>query len=80
MARHLPSTRGMRWAYLFGLLLAFSLPKQVECGYPGGKCETRSAFNLVCHEYQIEPLGFYALEKLAGHDVGFAYSSNESCR
>ena len=37
-------------------------------------------FHLVCHEYQIEPLGFYALEKLAGHDVGFAYSTTEHCK
>jgi hypothetical protein len=70
----------MRWAYVFGLAVAFLLPKQVECGFPGGRCETRSSLGLVCHRYEVEPLGFYALEKVAGHDVGFAYSHDETCR
>ena len=79
MARSLPSTRGMRVAYLLGLVLAFCLPKRVECGIPDRRCEQRSSIGLVCNPYEVEPLGFYALEKLAGKDVGFAYSHDEDC-
>ncbi|HRC58042.1 MAG: hypothetical protein IPI49_00450 [Myxococcales bacterium] len=80
MARQL-STRGMRWAYLFGLLLAFFLPKRVDCGYPdAGPCERRLELGLVCHDYEVEPWGFYALERLATRDIGFAYSHDEDCR
>lgn len=79
MARSAPSTRGMRWAYLFGLILAFLLPKRVECGVPERKCERRSSIGLVCQAYEVEPWGFYALEKLAHKNVGFAYSHDEDC-
>ena len=30
--------------------------------------------------YELEPFGFYLIEKLAGADVGFAYSSGDDCR
>ncbi len=80
MPRPMPSTRGMRWAYLLGLLIAFLMPRKVECDFPGGKCEKRTTLGLVCQRYEVEPLGFYAMEKVAGHDVGFAYSHDETCR
>ena len=80
MARQL-STRGMRWAYLFGLLLAFFLPKRVDCGYPdAGPCEQRAELGLYCHPYEVEPWGFYAIERLTSRDVGFAYQREEECR
>ncbi len=72
---------GRRWAFLFGVLLALSLPKKVECGFPGGACEhagTRPRER--CTDYEIEPFGFYLLELVVGRDVGFAYSHDSDCR
>jgi hypothetical protein len=73
------STRGMRWAYLFGISLAFFLPKRVDCGRPGVQCNRPSSLGLVCHDYEVEPWGFYGLEQLLDKDVGFAYSRDEEC-
>lgn len=70
----------MRWAYVFGFLLAFLLPKRVDCGRPGVQCDHRGSLGLRCHEYEIEPWGFYGLEKLFDREVGFAYSHDEECR
>jgi hypothetical protein len=69
----------MRWAYAFGLCLAFLLPKRVECGVPETRCARRSSLGLLCTAYEVEPWGFYAIEKLAGKNVGFAYSHDEDC-
>lgn len=75
------STRGMRWAFFFGALLAFFLPRRVDCGYPDAPpCEQRAELGLSCHLYELEPWGFYALERLAHRDVGFAYARREECR
>jgi len=74
------SSRGKQLAFLFGLLIVIALPKQVECGYPGGECARPGSFRRTCTAWEVEPFGFYLLEKLAGRDVGFAYSSGEECR
>lgn len=72
------TSNGRRIAFVIGALIAFALPKQVECGYPGGTCE-RVVDRRLCHAYEVEPWGFYLLENLVGHDVGFAYASGDDC-
>lgn len=74
------TARGKQLGVLFGLLVVFAMPKHVECGYPGGECATKGSFHRTCRTYEVEPFGFYLIEKLAGTDVGFAYSSGEDCR
>jgi hypothetical protein len=73
------STRGMRWAYAFGLTVALLLPKRVDCGVPDVRCDRRSALGLLCHAYELEPWGLYGLELVMHRDVGFAYSRGEEC-
>ena len=68
------TSSGKRWAFLIGVLLAFALPKRVECGFPGATCAITRGKE-VCTRYEIEPWGFYLLENVLGRDVGFAYSS-----
>ena len=75
------TTRGRRIAFVVAALIAFALPKRVECGYPSGTCQhTGSQHGEVCTPYEIEPWGFYLIELVAGRDVGFAYTSGEDCR
>jgi hypothetical protein len=70
----------MRWAYLTGLVVAFLLPKRIDCSAPGERCTRRTPMGLVCTRYEIEPWGLYVAELAVGHDVGFAYSRQEDCR
>jgi len=74
------SSRGKRLGILFGFLIVLAIPKHVECGYPDGKCAHKGSFNRTCTSWELEPLGFFLLEKLAKADVGFTYSSGEACR
>lgn len=75
------TTSGRRWAALFGVLLAFALPKHVECGYAGAsECRHEGGWRMMCTSYEVEPFGFYLLELAFKRDVGFAYSSGEDCR
>jgi len=74
------STRGKRVAALVALVVAFALPKHVECGFPGGKCSREASFHRTCTYWETEPFGFYLIESLVGNDVGFAYTSGEDCR
>ena len=74
------TTRGKRITALFAVLIALALPKHVDCGYPDGTCGQLGALKLMCTPYEIEPLGFFVVEKLLGRDVGFAYTSGERCR
>jgi hypothetical protein len=68
------TSSGRRWAFLFGVLVAFALPKKIERGqHPG---DLRS----VCTEYDVEPWGFSLLEQVVGRPVGFTYSTGEDCR
>jgi len=72
------SSSGRRIAGLIGMLIAFMLPKRVDCGYPGGTCD-RIVDHRTCHAYELEPFGFYLLESVFGRDIGFAYSSGDDC-
>lgn len=72
------SSNGRRIAGLIGILIAFALPKRVECGYPGGTCE-RLVEHRTCRWYEIEPFGFFLLENVFDRDIGFAYSSGDDC-
>jgi len=74
------TARGKQLAFLFGLVIVFAIPKHVECGYPGADCSRKGTFHRVCKSWELEPFGFFLIEKLAGTDVGFAYSSGEDCR
>ncbi|MDB4959572.1 MAG: hypothetical protein JWO36_7141 [Myxococcales bacterium] len=74
------TSSGRRWAFLFGLVVAFALPKKVECGYAGNTCQHTNGLREQCTDYEVEPWGFSLIEQLVGRDVGFAYSSGEDCR
>ncbi len=73
------TSRGKRITALIALIIAFLLPKDVECGYPGGQCGRIGMLHQVCKDHELEPLGFYLLERLLDRDVGFAYRSAEEC-
>jgi hypothetical protein len=71
----------MRWAFLFGVVLALALPKRVECGYPGAEdCRRQGKWRTMCTAYELEPFGIYLLELAFRRDIGFAYSTDEDCR
>jgi hypothetical protein len=72
------TSNGRRIAGLIGVVIAFALPKQVECGYPGATCE-RIVDRRACHSYEVEPFGFYLLENVFGRNIGFAYSTGDDC-
>jgi len=73
------TSRGKHIAFVVAIVILFFLPKNVECGYPDGQCGHFGMFKQVCKSWELEPLGLYAIEKLAGRNVGFAYSSGEDC-
>lgn len=72
------TSSGRRIAFLIGVVIAFMLPKKVECGYPGATCGALVDHRW-CKEYEMEPWGFYLLEHLVGSNVGFAYSHDKDC-
>lgn len=76
------TSNGKKWAAIFGIVLALSLPKTVECGFPGGYCAVWGGPNhkMVCKFEELEPLGIYLIERVAGKNVGFAYSTTTECR
>ena len=63
------TSSGRRWAFLLGLVIAFALPKRVE-----------HATIARCTRYEVEPFGFYLIERAVGRGVGFAYESGDECR
>jgi len=73
------TSSGRRIAFLIGVLIAFMLPKRVECGYPGAAACGRVVDGRRCTGYQVEPWGFYLIEVLARTNVGFAYETGEDC-
>jgi hypothetical protein len=73
------TSSGRTIAALLGIVIAFMLPKRVECGFPGGDCG-RVVGGERCVAYELEPWGFYLIETLAKRDVGFAYKREEECR
>ena len=74
------TSNGRRIAFLIGIVIAFMLPKKVECGYSGATGCGTFIDGRRCTPYDIEPWGFSLIEHLAGTNVGFAYSSGEDCR
>lgn len=72
------TSNGRRLAGLIAIVIAFMLPKHVDCGYPGGRCD-RIVDHRTCRPYEVEPFGFYLLENLFGRDLGFSYSSGDDC-
>ncbi len=74
------TSRGKVVSFLFALGILGFLPKHVECGFPGGTCGHDAILRRYCTPYEVEPLVFYVLEKLAERDVGFAYKNGETCR
>jgi len=74
------TSRGKTIAGVIALIILFFLPKHVECGYPDGRCGHQGMFRQQCKPYEVEPLGLFALEKLAKRDIGFAYATGEDCR
>jgi hypothetical protein len=73
------TSSGRQLAFLIAVLIAFAIPKRVECGFPGAACTVRHGKE-VCTPYEVEPWGFYLLENVLGRDIGFAYTSGEECR
>jgi hypothetical protein len=74
------TSRGKTIAGFVALIILFLLPKRVECGFPDGRCGHQGMFRQQCKEYELEPLGLYAIELLAHRAVGFAYKRAEDCR
>jgi len=73
------TSRGKRIATVVALIVLFFLPKHTECGYPDAVCGHDAILHQYCRYYEVEPVGFWAIEKLLHRDVGFAYSSGETC-
>lgn len=72
------TTRGTRWALVGVAAVFFFLPKRLPCAFPGQDCsEVRGG--RICRNGEVEPLGFYALERVLGRDLGFSYSSQRAC-
>ncbi|HEY1812144.1 MAG TPA: hypothetical protein VGG74_07285 [Kofleriaceae bacterium] len=72
------TSSGRQLAFLIAVLIAFALPKHVDCGHPGVTCGVQRGKEL-CTRYEVEPWGFYLLENVFGRDIGFAYSSGDDC-
>ena len=73
------TSNGRRLAILFSVIVMFLLPKRVECGYPGAFCGHPGILQQTCKSYELEPLGFYMLEKAVDRNIGFAYTTGEEC-
>jgi hypothetical protein len=74
------SASGKRIAFLVALVVAFALPKRVECFYAGDESCRHGSHGRPCTTYELEPFGFYLIELVAKTDVGFGYSTTEECR
>jgi len=83
------STRGTHVAVAIAVIIAFLLPKRVECGYPDAAdatngptsraCRHAGRGQAVCTDFEVEPLGLYLIELVVRRNVGFAYSSGDDC-
>ncbi|MFT3694916.1 MAG: hypothetical protein QM831_17330 [Kofleriaceae bacterium] len=73
------TSSGRRIAFFLGVLIAFAIPRRVECGYPGATCAIADN-GKTCAPYEVEPWGFYLIEYVVGRNVGFAYSTGNDCR
>jgi len=73
------TTRGTHLALAIAVVIAFLLPKRVDCGYPGATCGHVGRWKTICTDYEIEPLGFYVIELAVKRNVGFAYATDADC-
>ena len=73
------TSRGKRIASVIALIVLFFLPKHVDCGYPDAECGHDAILRQWCKEYEVEPVGFWVIEKVAHRNIGFAYTTGESC-
>jgi hypothetical protein len=73
------TTRGRQTAFLFGIGLAFALPKQVPCEVPGRSCEV-IVDRRPCRPVDVEPFGVFLAEWMLGRDLPIAYSQRVDCR
>ena len=74
------TSRAKQVVTLIAILLALFLPKRVECGFPAGECLRAAERRRLCRAYEVEPIGFYLAEWVLGRNVGFAYSTGETCQ
>jgi len=73
------TARAKQITALIAICLAGLLPKQVECGFPGGECTRAGSHHRLCRDYEVEPIAFYLVEWVVGRNVGFAYSRGDTC-
>lgn len=74
------SSSGKRWVSLIAVCVALALPKHVRCGFPAGDaCSVIGPTGRSCETYELEPLGFFLVELVAGDNVGFAYERGVDC-
>jgi hypothetical protein len=67
-------------AALIGIAIAFMLPKRIDCG-TGFDVGCKQIVNRIgCDAYEVEPWGFYLLERVFRTDIGFAYEVTADCR
>ncbi len=72
------TTRGRVIAGLIGIAIAFMLPKRIECA-PGGVGCKSTGQRPGCSFHEVEPFGFFLIERLVRTDVGFAYELSDRC-
>lgn len=73
------TTSARRNAALFGIALALALPKRVECEVPGRSCAIHRPHGQICRSVDVEPLGVFMIEWVAGSDLPVAYSHRIEC-
>lgn len=73
------TSNGRRLAFLIGIVIAFMLPKKVECGFNGASGCGTIIDGRRCTPYEVAPWGFYLIEFFANGNVGFRYSSGIDC-
>lgn len=72
------TTRGKRIAALVAIVAVMALPKKVPCEVPGRDCTVHD-HGRTCQVTDLEPLGAYLVEYLAGRDTPFAYRTWLDC-
>jgi hypothetical protein len=73
------TSSGRRIAFFVAILIVLALPMRVKWGYAGAPERSKIVNGHSCSEYELEPVACFLLEKLLGHDVGFAYSRGDDC-
>ncbi|HPH67556.1 MAG TPA: hypothetical protein PLF40_17490 [Kofleriaceae bacterium] len=70
---------GRRIAFFIALAVAFALPKDQPCSYPGEACEQVPRGRELCTPHETEPLGVYMLETVFRRDLWLRYSTSFEC-